>query len=161
MPTPLQEVSKRRWQSRDKEMPTVFPDMPNLRYLMAELCKKAKVKEFGFHSLRHYLASILIDSGKATLRDTQNFLGHQRATTTDLYLKGLRPENNPIVEILDGYSLSSENSKDDLEDQNDKANTRYQRGIKKCQNDFPGKIKAKNWMIKMPAKMIIILAPKY
>lgn len=121
MPRPLQEVLKRRWLTRDKDMPTVFPHMPRLHNLMAELCKKAKVKEFGFHSLRHYVASILVDSGKATLRDTQNFLGHQRATTTDLYLKGLRPENNAVVEILDDFSSSNEISGDEY--QNGKAST--------------------------------------
>jgi hypothetical protein len=48
------------------------------------------------------VASVLVDSGKATLRDTQNFLGHQRATTTDLYLKSIRPERNGIADVLDG-----------------------------------------------------------
>lgn len=120
MPLPVQKTLERMWKNRDKESPMVFPTMPRLRYLMEELCKKAKVKVFGFHSLRHHVASILVDSGKATLRDTQVFLGHKRATTTDLYLKSLRPEKTVITEILNDLSFSDKVENVDQEDQNDK-----------------------------------------
>lgn len=54
-------------------------------------CKKAKVKEFGYHSLRHYGASKLAETG-VSIPDIQALLGHQRATTTDIYLCSRFPQ---------------------------------------------------------------------
>lgn len=56
--------------------------------LLKGLCKRAKVKKFTFHALRHYGASRLAKEG-VPLTDIQALLGHQRASTTDLYLQSL------------------------------------------------------------------------
>ena len=69
--------------------------------MMEKLCKKAGVKKFGFHAIRHHVAMILEDSGKATLREIQKMLRHQHPTTTDNYLKGLSPEMKRVASILD------------------------------------------------------------
>lgn len=58
------------------------------KFLLRGLCKRAQVKPFTFHCLRHYGASKLSNAGVA-LTDIQNLLGHQRATTTDIYLQSL------------------------------------------------------------------------
>ena len=52
------------------------------------LCTKAGVKRFTFHCLRHLGASILADEGES-LTAIQNILGHERATTTDIYLQSI------------------------------------------------------------------------
>jgi integrase len=99
-----------RWQERDKSSPYVFPapsggictkDMPVIREMMRRLCDAAGVKPFGFHAIRHHVAMIIADSGKATLRQIQRMLRHQRPTTTDTYLKGLDPEMEIVANILD------------------------------------------------------------
>ena len=101
---------KRRWHDRDKPSPYVFTkpgggiytkDDKCIREMMEKLCKKAGVKQFGFHAIRHHVAMILEDSGKATLREIQKMLRHQRPTTTDNYLKGLSPEMKRVASILD------------------------------------------------------------
>ena len=51
-------------------------------------CKKAKVKPFSFHNLRHYGASRLANAG-IPITDIQKILGHQRTTTTDIYLQSI------------------------------------------------------------------------
>lgn len=56
--------------------------------LMSSLCEKAKVKKFTYHNLRHYGASRLAEAG-VSLTDIQYLLGHQRATTTDIYLQSI------------------------------------------------------------------------
>lgn len=56
--------------------------------LMRSLCQKAGVKYFSFHAFRHLGASILSKEGVA-LTDIQRVLGHQRATTTDIYLRSI------------------------------------------------------------------------
>jgi len=43
----------------------------------------------------------VLDSGKATLRDIQRLLGHERPTTTDTYLKRLSPDLRHLADVLD------------------------------------------------------------
>ena len=72
-----------------------------IRDMMKNLCKKAQVKSFGFHSIRHFFAVSLIQSQQAGLTDIQLLLGHQRATTTDIYLKSVSPDINHLAAIIE------------------------------------------------------------
>ncbi len=71
------------------------------RRLLHTLCKWAGVKFFPYHALRHYGASKLDDAG-VPLTAIQNALGHERATTTDLYLQSLRGSTRKAMEKLEG-----------------------------------------------------------
>jgi integrase len=68
--------------------------------LLKRACEKAKVKEFGYHALRHYGASKLADSG-VPITDIQALLGHQRPTTTDIYLQSIRPNLKEAMKNLE------------------------------------------------------------
>jgi len=68
---------------------------------MRNLCKKAGVRAFGFHAIRHHVASILLDSGKATLGQIQQFLRHKRKTTTEIYLHNMGNDLVAVAEVLD------------------------------------------------------------
>ena len=70
---------------------------------MSRLCNRANVKPFGFHAIRHRVAAILLDSGKATLGQIQEFLRHQRKTTTEAYLKSLDRSSSEVAQILDEF----------------------------------------------------------
>ena len=59
--------------------------------MIRTLCKNAKVREFTYHNLRHYGASKLADEG-VPITVIQVLLGHQRPTTTDIYLQSIRPD---------------------------------------------------------------------
>lgn len=72
-----------------------------IRDMMKNLCKKAQVKSFGFHAIRHFFAVSLIQSHQAGLTDIQLLLGHQRATTTDIYLKSVSPDINHLAAIIE------------------------------------------------------------
>ena len=71
-----------------------YPDEPTRwRYICRDkffktLCRRAGVPEMGYHALRHRAASNMMAKG-ASLIDVQHLLGHERATTTDLYLQSL------------------------------------------------------------------------
>jgi integrase len=71
------------------------------RHLMHRLCDRAGVPHFGYHAIRHHVASIVMDSGKATLRQIQQFLRHRRPTTTEAYLQDVTRDQREIVEILE------------------------------------------------------------
>lgn len=58
--------------------------------MIRRACEKAKVREFTYHALRHYGASKLAEAG-VSITDIQYLLGHQRATTTDIYLQSISP----------------------------------------------------------------------
>jgi integrase len=68
------EPGRWRWIYRDKFLKT--------------LCREAGVPEMGYHCLRHAAASEMAAKG-IPLTDIQKYLGHERATTTDLYLQSL------------------------------------------------------------------------
>ena len=53
--------------------------------LMPRLCRKAGVKPFGFHALRHKAAAITFTAGGLAV--AQTLMGHSRATTTDIYVR--------------------------------------------------------------------------
>jgi integrase len=104
----LNGVLKRRWDNRDKTTAYVFHNADGARYTytqkrdtMKKLCRKAGVKIFGFHAIRHHVASILADSGKASLSQIQKMLRHRRTTTTDNYIKTLDPQLRQIANVLD------------------------------------------------------------
>lgn len=69
--------------------------------LMKGVCRRAGIKPFSFHSLRHFGASKLAESG-APLTAVQSILGHSRATTTDTYLQSLGTKKN---EVMSGFSV--------------------------------------------------------
>jgi integrase len=53
--------------------------------LMKNLCEKAGVKYFRYHSLRHFGASLL-DHENVNIGSIQRLLGHEHRTTTEIYL---------------------------------------------------------------------------
>jgi len=112
MTVKLNDVMQRRWKTRNKDSQYVFCKNDGSRFtgddhfikkFMPRLCEKAEVKPFGFHAIRHLVATILMDSGKATLGDIQHFLRQRRATTTEIYLKSLKPGSSAMADILDGF----------------------------------------------------------
>jgi integrase len=70
---------------------------------MRRICKKAGVKPFGFHSIRHLTASILYHKGCDTSL-IQAVLRHKNPTTTNRYLQkmGLEHVRKGLEEGLRG-----------------------------------------------------------
>lgn len=74
---------------------------PVIRYMLGRLCEEANVKPFGFHAIRHFFAMSLVKSQQTDLTDIQRLLGHQRATTTDIYLRGIDPQLDHLAEVIE------------------------------------------------------------
>jgi integrase len=56
--------------------------------VMRELCRKAEVRHFGFHSIRHLAATLLAHEG-LDIPTIKDILRHKSATTTALYIHSL------------------------------------------------------------------------
>jgi len=67
-------------------------------FLMAGLCKKAGVKPFGFHAIRHLSATILAHEG-LDIPSVQAVLRHKNPNTTAMYIKslGIQPDRLDAV----------------------------------------------------------------
>lgn len=116
----LYHVLRRRWDARDKGLNHVFTNIrgtvltyQSKRNLMRRLCQKAGVKEFGFHAIRHHVASIIADSGKATLGQIQKFLRHRRPSTTEGYLHEVSRDLTEIADLLDTQDKEKKGEKRD------------------------------------------------
>ena len=98
----LFDVLSRRHLQRDRGKPWVFwhtywssktgekceGPYDRRKKLMKSLCKKAGVRYFNFHALRHSGASIM-DGANVPLGAIQRILGHEQRTTTKIYLHSL------------------------------------------------------------------------
>lgn len=73
--------------------------------LMPRLCRKAGVKPFGFHALRHKAAAITFTAGGLAV--AQTLMGHSRATTTDIYVRsaGLYGDRSVMMDALGESSI--------------------------------------------------------
>lgn len=68
--------------------------------LIKSLCRKAEIKEFSAHNLRHFGASVLADKN-VSLSDIQILLGHTRVTTTAIYIQSINPSLSDAINKLD------------------------------------------------------------
>lgn len=74
------------------------------RAFMHGICKRAGVKEFGFHALRRYVASVLADTHKVSAKTIQRILRHKNVTTTERYIQNI---NNDLEATMNMLSFKS------------------------------------------------------
>ncbi len=117
----LFDILFRRFSKRDKAKPWVFwhrywhrtdrqwIDGPyrDRKRVMTTLCKKAGVKYFRFHALRHFGATML-DAEKVPIGAIQRILGHENRTTTEIYLHSVGEGEKYAMDVLEkGFSEKS------------------------------------------------------
>lgn len=77
------------------------------RTFMRTLCERAKTRSFGFHALRRFFSSLLMDKYKRSLPVVRDLLGHQSATTTDRYAYNISEDARTAVNQIN-IELTSE-----------------------------------------------------
>jgi len=81
----------------------------NFKYrstILKTLCKKAGVRRFSFHALRHSGASIL-DNMNVPLGTIQKILGHENRTTTEIYLHSIGGSETEAMSIFEEATQNS------------------------------------------------------
>ena len=110
----LYEVLKQRYENRDPNKPWVFwhrywsrkkgcfveGPYDDRKKHMKGLCKKAGVKYFRFHPIRHSGASIM-DGNNVPLGAIQRILGHENRKTTELYLHSIGNLERNAMDIFE------------------------------------------------------------
>jgi integrase len=114
------------WNRRPiKDSPYVFPSTRKApgshyggqyverRWFLKTLCKRAKVKYFGFHALRRYVASVLADTHKVSAKTIQRVLRHRKLETTERYIHNINRDLAAIMNMLAEKSPPSEPTKNE------------------------------------------------
>ena len=68
------------------------------RHWLKNLCKRAQVRHFGLHGIRHLTASILAKAGTPMI-DIQTILRHKHLTTTERYIRRLDSIRS-VIQVL-------------------------------------------------------------
>jgi len=72
----------------------------NRRAQIKRACLDGKVPYYTWHSIRHFVASLLADEHKISLPTIQRMLGHQRLTTTERYVQTLSEGQREVADLL-------------------------------------------------------------
>jgi integrase len=116
----LFEFLARRHEKRDPSKPWVFwqrywdrekkdwveGPYQDRKKFMKTLCKKAGVRYFRFHALRHLGASIL-DRENVNLGSIQRILGHENRTTIEIYLHSIGEAERDAMKVFDRLAKDS------------------------------------------------------
>ena len=116
----LSDILSRRFEKRDLSIQHVFchkywsmkegnfvtgPFIDRKR-IMKTLCKKAGVKYFRFHALRHSGASIM-DGNNVPIGSIQRILGHENRSTTEIYLHSIGEAERSAIAVLEKVQQKS------------------------------------------------------
>lgn len=98
------------WQKRTQEEYVFFNPMSGNRFLyrpklMKTICKRAGVPKFGFHTIRHFVASFLFDKKKVSIPVISKLLRHKNQQTTEKYLQAIDPRFRETMRLLEGNVL--------------------------------------------------------
>jgi len=94
------------WQNRESEEWVFVNPKTGTRYmrrpkLMAGICRRAGVPAYGFHAIRHFVASRLSDEKKFSLDKVSRLLRHRSRQTTERYLHLVDPDLRRVMEALE------------------------------------------------------------
>jgi integrase len=123
MTAKLFSVVSNRFAKRDQSKPWVFwqtfwssktgkkteGPYQDRKKIMRTLCRKAGVRYFRFHPLRHAGAS-LMDNSNVPIGAIQKILGHENRTTTEIYLHSIGDAERDAISI---YERARQNSHTD------------------------------------------------
>ena len=134
MPEMLYRLLLHRCEQKDHSRPWVFwhrhwdprkgmwveGPFKDRKRIMATLCRKAGVKYFRFHALRHLGASML-ERGQVPIGDIQRILGHENRTTTEIYLHSIGESQRKAMSVFDREMMADSHTDSHTEKAKDSA----------------------------------------
>jgi len=114
----LQHTLWEMWNNRKQEKWVFYNENTGGRFMhrpkfMRGLCKRAGVDpHFGFHTLRHLMASLMADNPKTSTKTIQKVLGHSAYKTTEIYLHELDGAVEKAMDDLSNKFTIQEDKKD-------------------------------------------------
>jgi integrase len=90
----------------DERSPHYGEPFTKRRRFLKGLCKRAEVREMGYHALRRHVASFLAAKG-APSSFIQSVLGHASISTTDRYISNIADDQRDLMNLLDSSGESS------------------------------------------------------
>jgi len=108
----LEKVLWSLWQNRKDGEWVFFNPLTSNRYinrfkLMRSICRRAGVPQFGYHTIRHFVASYLVDKKKVSLPVISRLLRHKNLQTTERYLQAIDPRFRDTMRLLEGELLNA------------------------------------------------------
>jgi integrase len=126
----LHDVLKRRWSERIQDNWVFYNKATGNRFMnrpkmMSSICKRAglipigkgkrkiekgndkgKIEEinlyYGFHALRHFMASYLVDQEKVSTKAVSGLLRHKNLRTTEIYLHSIDESQRAATKQIEG-----------------------------------------------------------
>lgn len=108
----LYDTLQKMWKNRLQDTWVFYNEKTETRYrhrpkFMKGLCKRAGIEPyFGFHTLRHLMASLLDDNPKIKTKTIQKILGHSDLRTTEIYLHSLDGQIESAMDSISGFFRS-------------------------------------------------------
>ncbi len=95
------------WERRKQDYWVFYNEKTGTRYtrrpkLMKSLCRRAGVRHFGFHAIRHFVASYLADQQKIGKKTISSLLRHKSLATTEVYLHSISESQKEAMRRLEG-----------------------------------------------------------
>jgi integrase len=95
------------WKHRKQDTWVFFNKKTGSRYnrrpkFMPGICKRAKIPNYGFHSLRHFAATLLADDPKIGKKTISGLLRHRNLSTTERYLHTIEEAQRQAIKTLEG-----------------------------------------------------------
>lgn len=103
----LYDVLWRQWQTRKQDKWVFYNEKTDDRFnrrpkLMPGLCKRAGIKSYGFHHLRHFMATYLVDKKKISKKAVSGLLRHRNLGTTELYFGSVDESQRIAMKAVEG-----------------------------------------------------------
>jgi len=84
-----------------------FPQANANGKMMKGLCKRAGIHHYGFHALRHFMASYLADRERVGTQAVSKLLRHKNLRTTVIYLHSLDEIQRSAMTNIEGKFTSN------------------------------------------------------
>ncbi len=103
----LEKILWELWQKRTQDEWVFLSPLTGSHYvhrftLMKNICERAGVPHYTYHTIRHFVASYLFDKKKVSLPVISKLLRHKNLQTTEIYLQAIDPRFRETMRLLEG-----------------------------------------------------------